>query len=726
MSNVYTLKVIKYGQVIQRKQISNGTRKGMAATVLQAEANVTYVLQAPDGENPIAKITTKQVGKDLHLTVEDGDIKQPQIIIEGYADFEQSTAFASALKLGGMAYFNAETGSLFSSGAEAGTATLTAAGAETSSGISPWLWAAAGTVALAAAAKPSSKSDTTTADTSTAALSKLTTYAAAGTGTAPTASEYNDAGFKDVTTNNVGAFNSAITATKADSNIKVTAVVTAYSKILGEANGTSPDATSTDPLLSDYQTLGVQLTNTLTDTQKTNYLSLLNDVVKGRLVADVNTVTKLNALSSIAEKAVLIAAGNTNSTTALTAADFQTIGLTLTIPNSMLINAIEASANDGSGISSLASIKAIDTAYTKISTAADGTKANAPTTAKLTVSDLTELGLLNNYDATGATGNGGTITGKAIGTGTQQTAALNLLNDVLDGKTAATLATAADINKISILVDKVMDAANGINTSAVTATDLTSLGLTSVTTANLSKVIANISGTHNTSTDGTAVDSLAELQTLVAKGVIQAYAEDQSNQVTAPTLQDYKDSGLATTTWTENLKTGVNSVLVAKHNYSLVPDIALNYQAILDEATNGVANTHTNPTAAQYTSVLLTTGHVFEGGIVGNTANAQDNALSLLNEVVAHKTQLGVDTVAELESVATIVDHLINTTASTSTTTNLVTLSELTSLGLGNAGNSYLANFNQTNFNSALRATVDTGAGIHLWSDLQTLVTNNS
>jgi hypothetical protein len=726
MSNVYTLKVIKYGQVIQRKQINAGTRKGIAATVLQAEANVTYVLQAPDGENPIAKIITKQVGKDLHLSVEDGDIKQPQIIIEGYADYEQSTAFASALKLGGMAYFNAENGSLFSRGAEAGTATLTAPAAETASGISPWLWAAAGTVALAAAAKSSSKSNTTTADTSTAALSKITTYAAAGTGTAPTASDYNDAGFKDVTTNNVGAFNSAITAAKTDNTIKVTAVVTAYSKILAEANGTSADATSTDPLLSDYQALGVQLANTLTDTQKTNYLSLLNDIVKGRLVADVNTVTKLNALSSIAEKVILIAAGNTSSATALTATDFQTIGMALTIPNSMLITAIEASANDGSGINSLASIKAIDTAYSKISTAADGTKANAPTTAKLTVSDLTELGLLSNYDANGATGVGGTISGKAVGTGGQQTAALNLLNDVIDGKATASLGTAADINKISILVDKVMDAANGINTSAVTATDLTSLGLTSVTTANYQKIITNISSTASTS--GAAVDSLTELQALVGKAVVQTYAEDQSSQVAAPTLQDYKDSGLTSNnvTWTENLKTGVNSVLAAKHTYSLVPDIALNYQAILDEATNGVANTHTNPTATQYTSVLLTAGHVFEGGVAGNTANAQDNALSLLNEVVAHKTQLGVDTVAELESIATIVDHLINTTASTNTTTNLITSSELTTLGLGNAGNSYLANFNQTNFNSALRATIDTGAGIHLWSDLQTLVNSNS
>jgi len=383
------------------------------------------------------------------------------------------------------------------------------------------------------------------------------------------------------------------------------------------------------------------------------------------------------------------------------------------------MTAIEASNNDGSGINTLAAIKAMDTAYLKIAAATDGIKANAPSTAKLTEADLSELGLLTNYDSSGATG--GTISGKAIGTGTQHGAALNLLNDVLDGKANGAIATAADVNKISLVIDKVMDVANGAApSSTLTTSDFTNtLGITGVTTANLQKVIDNIAATH--SSDGTLVDSVTELQSLVSKAVIETYANDQTGTVSAPTLQDYKDAALAPTlTWSENLKTGVNSVLASKHSYALVPDIALSYDAILNEATNGITNTHSDPTAAQYTT-LLTTNHVLAGGVLGASSNIHDNALSLMNEVVGHKSQLGVDTVSQLENLASIVDHLINTTSAT-TATNLITLSELTTLGLANAGNSNLASFNQANFNTALRATLDTGADIHTWAQLQALV----
>lgn len=728
MANVYILKVIKHGQVIQRRQISAGVRKGVAATYLQAEPNVTYVLQTPDGEKPITKVLTQVVGSDLHLSIEDGDVKQPQIVIQNYTEHEQSTAFATTLKNGSLSYFSADTDFMSHAFSASGVTTLTASGAEAMGGLSGWAWAGLGIGAAAAVASGSKSSDTTTtSNTNAAALTKVTTYASTGSSSSPSASptvsDYATLGLTSVNTSNLSAINNAIATVKPDTEAKVTTVVGAYLKILDEANGTNPDATNTDPLLSDYQALGVQTVNTLSDAQKTNHLSLLNDIIKTRLVADVNTVAKITALSSVAEKIVLLAAGNTGTSTTLTSADFTSIGLTLSIPNSLLMTAIEASSDNGAGVNTVAAIKAIDTAYLKIAAATDGVKANAPSTAKLTETDIAELGLLKNYDTSGATG--GSLNGKAIGTGAQHSAALNLLNDVLDGKASGAIATAVDVNKISIAIDKVMDVANGVTPSSnLTATDLTTtLGLSGITSTNLQKVIDNIAATH--SSDGTLVDTVSELQSLVSKAVIETYANDQTGTVAAPSLQDYKDSALAPTlTWTENLKTGVNSVLVAKHNYSLVHDIALSFDAVLNEATNGVANTHTDPTADQYT-LLLTLNHVLTGGVANATANAHDNALSLMNDVVGHKAQLAVDTVSELENLATIVDHLINTTAAT-TATNLVTLSELSTLGLANAGNSNLANFNQANFNTALRATLDTGADIHTWAQLQALVNANA
>jgi len=725
MANVYTLKVLKHGQVIQRRQITSGVRKGAAATYLQSEPNVTYVFQTPDGDKPITKMVTQMVGNDLHLSVEDGDVKQPQLIIQNFAEHESSSAFATTLKFGSLSYFNVDSPLLFNTLGEAGTTTLTASNSgEAAGGMSNWAWAGLGLGAVAVAASNSSKSDSTpTSSPSATALAKVTSYAATASSSAPSATptvaDYNDLGFSAVNTNNLSAINNGIATAKPNTSDKVTAVVGAYLKILDEANGTSPDATSTDPLLTDYQALGVQTVSTLTNDQKTNHLSLLNDIIKTRLVADVNTVAKITALSAVAEKIVLLAAGNTGASTALSNADFTSIGLSLSIPNSMLMTAIEASNDNGSGVNTLAAIKAIDTAYLKIAAAADGTKANAPSTAKLTLEDLSELGLLKNYDANGATG--GSMSGKAIGTGAQHGAALNLLNDVLDGKASSAIATAADVNKISLAIDKVMDVANGTTPSSnLTITDLTNtLGLTGVTSTNLQKVIDKITATH--SNDGTLVDSVAELQSLISQVVIETYANDQTSTVAAPTLQDYKDAALAPSlTWTENLKTGVNSVLATQHNYTLVHDIALSYDAVLNEATNGVANTHADPTADQYT-MLLTTNHLLTGGVLDASATTHDNALSLMNAVVGHKAQLGVDTVSELETLASIVDHLINATAAT-TASNLVTLSELTTLGFANASNSNLANFNQANFNTALRATLDTGADIHTWAQLQALV----
>jgi len=207
----------------------------------------------------------------LHLTTEDGDINAPEIIIENYAAFEQNTAFATTLRSGGLAFFDAQSNGLFTSslfGTETGMTSLVASGAETTGFLSPLVLASAGAVALIAA-KSSSKSNTSvTPDANAAVLAKITSYGATGTTATPTVNDYTEAGFKDVTSGNVSAINNAIATVKADSNAKVSGVVTAYLKILAEANGTNADATpNADPLLSDYETLGVQPLNTLTNAQ---------------------------------------------------------------------------------------------------------------------------------------------------------------------------------------------------------------------------------------------------------------------------------------------------------------------------------------------------------------------------------------------------------------------------------------------------------------------------
>mgnify|MGYP007049816250 CR=1 FL=1 len=69
MSNIYSLKLIKNGVTVQRKQIATGIGKGVAPLTLTAAADLTYVLQDESGAKPVIKIKTRLVGEDLYVAV---------------------------------------------------------------------------------------------------------------------------------------------------------------------------------------------------------------------------------------------------------------------------------------------------------------------------------------------------------------------------------------------------------------------------------------------------------------------------------------------------------------------------------------------------------------------------------------------------------------------------------------------------------------------------------
>lgn len=951
MSNVYIIKVVKYGQVIQRKQINTGMRKGVPATVLKAEPNVTYVLQSLDSDNPIAKIITQRVGQNLHLTVEDGDIRQPQVVIENFAEFESSTAFATTLKLGGLSYFNAESDSAFSLsswGLESGITTLVAPGAQSAGFMSPLAWAGAGT-AVAVAAKSSSKSESTDATTAAteAAQNKVVAYAQAtntSTITPLQTSDYSAAGLTGVNTSNVDAINSAISRVHSSNMADIKTVLAAYLKIMAKANGTDADTTNNDPTLADYQALGIKLLGA--ETATTAYpLNLLNDIIKARTPTDINTVTKLDGYAAMADKLMLTAKGNL-PTTPLSVADLNSIGLSDINSNNLgaFLSAVEASANSGEGIDMLQELKNISTAYLKIlaladgiktntteqsktptladyltigvsagkatnssqaqqaaalkllndtvdglsnsavdtiaeinalgasidklmavciasdhaaalaigltatelaamgitgvtadnlgavteairitqssngsaidtlkelqsaadlgvimnyadtsngasahiaptlaqylsaglpaidsssnkaitstnlaaiNTAvdalsssqvnsvagiqsvlnaygkafaqADGVKANTQASAKLLLSDYTSLGALSHFDAVTGLTNGNT-SAKAMGQATddQHVSALNLLTDVIDGRNASQVDSVAEINLLSVATDKVIDlAAHRTPSSDLTVADLNAMGVNSANTDNLSQIVSNIQNTYDTgNTNSASVDSLSEIQSLVSVAVAQVYAGDGSKA--APTLQDYKDLNLSDVTWNETLRSAVNTVVNALNTSDIsqikLSGIASAYQSILNEATNGITNTNTDPTAAQYEAVLLNTGHAFHGAANATThTSVASNALALMNDVVAHKAAANLSSINALETMANNVDHLISlATGGTSTTT----LAELSALGFNTNG--WSDTYNSTKINKItqlIAATDDSGVNaIHSWQQVQDII----
>jgi hypothetical protein len=106
-------------------------------------------------------------------------------------------------------------------------------------------------------------------------------------------SSYNDA----VNSKPSGAF----------TGTEVKNLVLAYNSILAEANGTTSDQTTYDPLGSDYLAVGVGSgtsidTNITTMLNVTEYATLLTDVIANKTTTQVDQVSELNALASIIVK----------------------------------------------------------------------------------------------------------------------------------------------------------------------------------------------------------------------------------------------------------------------------------------------------------------------------------------------------------------------------------------------------------------------------------------
>jgi len=204
--------------------------------------------------------------------------------------------------------------------------------------------------------------------------------------TSPSVATYANAGVTGVTSGNLAAVNDALNSasvvgTSVDTTAEIQTLVNSYAAILAEANGSAADATpTTDPTAADYSNIGVTLGTASTDAEN---LALLNDIVGGKVTADVDTIAEINALAVIANAIELTAAGGTPSP-ALTVADLQKAGL-VNVTNANLANVlagIAAKNDNGTETDSLAELQAI-------------VDAAAPTTSVSTLSLSNDSGLSN-------------------------------------------------------------------------------------------------------------------------------------------------------------------------------------------------------------------------------------------------------------------------------------------------------------------------------------------
>ncbi|NBU50774.1 MAG: hypothetical protein EBS47_11980, partial [Betaproteobacteria bacterium] len=531
-------------------------------------------------------------------------------------------------------------------------------------------------------------------------LALISAYDGSQTGSAiPALSNYTDLGITGVTTGNLLTINTAIArldAAVTDSVEEIQAVVNAFGQILAGADGNA--STPVGGLNLDvaiYQTVGVVLGDIATNP---NNLFLYNNIISGRSVADVDSVQELDTLADVVNRLQDYAAGNPPATV-ISAGDLGLIGVSLSGLTNLtgdlapFYSALEATADDGSGILTVAAVQALLTSYEKILAEANGASADT------TVQDP----LPSDYLTIGV--NLGTIANVGYG--------LDLLNDLVAGSAKAAVDSVPELNALANVIDRILITAAGRTASpALTDADFSAIGITGVTSDNLSAVLAALAGTAD---NGEDIASISALQGVVtgatdALGKISQYDSGDTG-ADVPTAATYLAAGVTGVDATnlDAINTALAGLSPSDSDTRQEVQAAVDaYVKILGEANGGVADTtpSVNPTTGDYAAI---------GVNLGASASSA-SGLGLLNEVIGGKTRTDVDTVTELQGLADVIGKILATVAGTPPSPAL-TESELASLGLTGVTTN-----NLNDILAALAATDDSGSGAATVAQLQTLV----
>ena len=762
---IYSIKIIKDGRVLSRKQISKGLIQ-TDAVHLQAGADQAYLLSDALLENKSpTKIQTRRVGQSLHIALNNSSIAAPDLVIDGYFDFAPGPLLGT-LGDGTTAAYDMNQVIALSQG-EATTVAPSSVSVESGlidpkpyGGFSALQLAGAagvGVVALAAGVGGGS-SDSTAAQT---AQTKINAYANDGTLALPSLTDYTAVGVSGVTATNVAAINSAVdglSAAEVDSLAKLQVVVDAYNKILSEANGSAGDASpGSNPTVAQYAAIGANIGEAAT---KPENLTLLDDVLANKSAVDVDTIAEINALALAVNAVMTSAAGGV----AVTLAQLALLGVTnVTTENLANVQAaIAATPDSGTSVNTLASLQAIVSTAASLTTLGNYAANGASTAPALT--DYTQIAVtgvsatnlvsvnsavdalaaadvatkaqvqnvVDAYTKILAEANGAAVDatptsnplagdyaaiGANIGLAATNNFTLTLLNDVVGGLTSTAVDTVAELNALAAVVSKVMASAAGA-AAGLSVADFASLGVatagagavTSVNAAAVSEALSQVGGQNK-------VDTLAELQTLAtAVATIVTYADD--NTQVAPSQVTYSNAGLTGVT-SSNLA-AINSAVDA--NTAAGVDTKAHTQAVIDAYTailaeaNGSAPDVTplvNPSAAQYSAI---------GANIGG-ASTHAEGLALLNDAIAGLNTFNIDTVKGINTLAATVNKVMNLAAlatGSAIPTGAPSMAELSELGVFTA----LANTpaEQTAVWQAIIDSADSGSGVMTISQLQALV----
>jgi hypothetical protein len=480
--------------------------------------------------------------------------------------------------------------------------------------------------------------------------------------------------------------------------------------------------------------------------------SLMNDIIDKLTSSAVDTQAEVIALAAVVKAIFETAAGETPAP-ALTPADLALLGITGVDQDNLssVIAAIAGSADNGSGVDSLAELTTLVDAAVAAQRAAfavisayDGSN-TAPTEAdfpavSVTGVDQTNLASINTVlvvldagatdsrsevqavvdtyttilnGADGASNSAISLTFnqyQALGLTAITTAApASLLSSVLDARLRSDVDTFVELQAIASVVARLAAvAAGGVASPVLTPEDFALIGVDGVTTSNLAAVVAAIA---ETSDNGSGIDDLSKLQVNVdagisaARGASQAIISNYIGSNTTPALSDFENIGV-TGVDAVNLA-GINSLIAEK--LAVDTDSELEVQAIVDAYAKVVALAN----GAADGGVPLTATELSSLGLPAVDAPAEVN---LLNELIDIRPTSAVDSYQELSALASLVTRFIGESAGTPAVPAL-TPADFAALGLSGVTEANLAEVL-----AAIRASGADGSGIDSVSELRSLV----
>jgi hypothetical protein len=369
-------------------------------------------------------------------------------------------------------------------------------------------------------------------------------------------------------------------------------------------------------------------------------------------------------------------------------------------------SALDSAVVRGVMADTTAEVQAIVNAYNAILASADGVAGNTAT--PLTAAQYSTIGVVG-------------VTGTATAG-----SAMSLLNSVVDANAKSGVDTVAEVQAMADAATHVITTAGGTSAQAATLSlaDLTALGIHGVTAANLATVQAAVQATNADA----MVDTQAELQTLVNTALSGVPAALNAISTAAETNTAVA-SGLSANVYSAAGVTGVSAANIASVNSALdsakvngaaadttaeVQAIVNAYGAVLANADGVHGNAKLPITLAQYaaigvtgisdavaTPVMITDdGAYFFGTGADQTADQQSGSIvepsgltlnvvipnggdwHLLNDVVDASARSAVDTVAEVQSMATAANHVIAAAGGSMEQAAAVTLADLHALGI--------------------------------------------